>query len=781
MKRRVICLLLAVCMLAAGAVLFSSCTKEDGEVVLSKKTVEVDLSEYTLIYPNQGKDGSYSSTFQGNMEEFALAINAATGLKIRALTEKKAKSEPDAPEILVGLTTREESQKAYDSIKDHGYTIQVLDNKIVIVGTTPLLTLKAVSYFKENYLTGDGSSAIINVNKEAVADQVEMITLADSEKGYYTFIYGADYDKNEITDASYDTTPDGTTSMTRYSYDVIRQSVDHIASAVSLKSSKTLSVKTDAEETEKYEIAVGMTNRPVTQKLLERLAVDECGIYIEDGNIALGAWNMTAISAAKEMFFDYVTESVVTEGDSSCIMLPKDLYLCTKIDHNWQTDFPKPEGVQLYNTAGLADDGLEYLYMGEGVNAAAYKTYCSALKAEGYRMTAENEIEDSYFAFFVNDETNVSLYVAYNAFKYADENDYAYAQPSLRIVAHSLEGAMPPPAEMLSQQSWQKKTDSAITATGLPAESSGAGYIITLEDGRFLVIDSGDTRKGTEVENFRKVLWDLHERNSGDPVSTNNPVRIAAWILTHSHGDHYNVFVDLLRQKGKSGELFVEYMIGNFPIESQFLAGVSADFTAIDKMHQYKGMLTEPFTFVKVHTGQKLYIGNVEIETLYTHEDMNPHNIVTFNDSSSVMRLTINVTGGDPVKLLSTGDAFRYTGRWCGAMYGPALQTEMVTMAHHGGPAVEKDFYTYVAPSVIWWPHNSKSIHSFYLKSDNWYALVDQHAYNLPSVKYVYCSGDDHNITLYLRADGPAYGEYELYNAGFGTLLTYDGYHVIKK
>jgi hypothetical protein len=139
------------------------------------------------------------------------------------------------------------------------------------------------------------------------------------------------------------------------------------------------------------------------------------------------------------------------------------------------------------------------------------------------------------------------------------------------------------------------------------------------------------------------------------------------------------------------------------------------------------------------------------------------------------------VTGGDPVKLLSTGDAFRYAGRWCCAMYGPALQTEMVTMSHHGGPAVEKDFYTYVAPSVIWWPHNSKSIHNFYLKSDNWYALVDQHAYNLPSVKYVYCSGDDHNITLYLRADGPAYGEYELYNAGFGTLLTYDGYHVIKK
>ena len=124
MKRRVICLLLAACMLAAGAVLFSSCTKEDGEVVLSKKTVEVDLSEYALVYPDQGKDGTYSSTFQGNMDEFALAINAATGLKIRALTEKKAKIDSEAPAILVGLTTHEESLKAYESIKDHGYTIK---------------------------------------------------------------------------------------------------------------------------------------------------------------------------------------------------------------------------------------------------------------------------------------------------------------------------------------------------------------------------------------------------------------------------------------------------------------------------------------------------------------------------------------------------------------------------------------------------------------------------------------------------------------------------------
>jgi L-ascorbate metabolism protein UlaG (beta-lactamase superfamily) len=337
---------------------------------------------------------------------------------------------------------------------------------------------------------------------------------------------------------------------------------------------------------------------------------------------------------------------------------------------------------------------------------------------------------------------------------------------------------MLPPAELLSYRPYDKKTDSAISATGLPAASSGEGYIITLEDGRFVIIDSGNTKSGTETENFRKALWDLHERNSGAPVSSSNPVRVAAWLITHSHDDHYNIFVEMLKLKGKSGELYVDYVIGNFPCGTE-LGNTGGDYTMTTKIDEYRSLLRIPFTFIKAHTGQKLYFANMEIETLYTHEDLNPHNIVTFNDSSTIMRLTINVTGGEPVTLMSTGDAYRYAGRWACAMYGTTLRSDMVTMAHHGGPAVEELFYTYVAPTVIWWPHNSRSVHTGYLKQDNRHSLVDQHAYNLPSVKYVYCSGDDHNTTLYLRADGPAYDE--LYNAGFGTALDYDQYHCIKK
>jgi len=83
-----------------------------------------------------------------------------------------------------------------------------------------------------------------------------------------------------------------------------------------------------------------------------------------------------------------------------------------------------------------------------------------------------------------------------------------------------------------------------------------------------------------------------------------------------------------------------------------------------------------------------------------------------------------------------------------------------------------------VAPTTVWWPHAASRVHSFYLKSMDWYCVVDQHLYNLPSVKYVYCSSGG-NTTLYLRAAGPDYEN--LYNAGADEALEHDNYHRVKK
>lgn len=776
MKTRILGFVLVICLLLSSAAVFSAC-KQEGEMKLSRKTAELDVSGYSIVYADTVNGKEVTPTFHESIRAFADKVSVAAGKSMSAFSENKSRSKASDPEILIGQTSRPETKTALESITGNGFTVQVIENKIVLVGTSNLLTLAAVEYFENNYLK-DGVKGALTLHEEATRSNLATVTLADSETGYYSFVYGADYDPTLPVDSSYDTTPSGTTTITRYAYRLIEESVEYIVGKTALKNGKSFALKNDASDAGGNEIAFGLTSRPATKALMEKLTVEEYGMYIENGQIAVGAWNMKALLACKGMFFDYLTEAVVEEGGKVSIQMPAELTLTMAIKNNWETDFPKPEGLKLYNTAEMEDDNFEYLYLGEGVNAAAFANYCKALEADGYKKSSENEIEDSLFATYENREAGISLYVAYNAFKHAEGSDYAYAQPSLRIISSPLDKALLPPTALLSPQSYVKSTDSAISATGLPAASSGEGYIITLEDGRFVIIDSGNTKKGTEVENFRRALWDLHARNSGAPVSPSNPVRIAAWLLTHSHDDHYKVFIELLKQKGKSGELLVDYVVGNLPTRTQ-LTNIGGDFVITANIPTYQAMLNTPFTYIKAHTGQKLYLANMEIETLFTHEDMNPHNIVTFNDSSTVMRLTINVTDGDPVTLLSTGDAYRYVGRWCCAMYGETLKSDMVTMAHHGGPAVEELFYTYTAPTVIWWPHNTVSIHTGYLKQTNRHSRVDQHAYNLPSVKYVYCSGDNHNTTLYLRADGPAYND--LYNAGFGESLDYDNYHVIRK
>ena len=49
MKKRILALATALCLLFSCVSVLSSC-KKDGEVSLSRKTVDVDVSEYNILY-----------------------------------------------------------------------------------------------------------------------------------------------------------------------------------------------------------------------------------------------------------------------------------------------------------------------------------------------------------------------------------------------------------------------------------------------------------------------------------------------------------------------------------------------------------------------------------------------------------------------------------------------------------------------------------------------------------------------------------------------------------
>ena len=815
-KLKLLSLLLAVLMLFSSAALFSSCGKQkDGNVKLSKKTVEVTLKDYAIVYGDSQSGSNYTAAFKQRMADLATAVSAAAGKSMTAQTQDRAKTGAGDPEILIGLTTRQESVNAHASIKGDGFTIQVVGNKIVIVGTTNLLTLQAAQYFVEKFVTADNvKDGVLTMNESALSQKLESVVIADSaDTNYYSMVY-----RTGVYTGS--GSPDFPTTLTGDYRDYEAVAVDSIAER--MKSLTKLSQKqfkggTDEETTDK-EILIGRVNREVSENLLKTLDADEWGIFVEGDKIVLNSWNNNGLICAGSLYVDLLTEAATKDADGNVkIVFPQGLRLTGVADAKWILDFPKPEGdgIELYNTMDASDGALQFLYTGSGVNAAAFEEYYNKLKSEGYTVLTENSAAGNEFATLVNKDEGIAVYVAYNAYAYKDnyEDYYDYASKvktgdtdyydwdaSLRVVSAPIdhEFVSLPDAKILSPQSYLKRTDSMISTMPIYNSAVGLMFIVTLEDGSFVVFDSGALNpEGTEHVQLWTTLSALHTQIWGETPSVSNPVRIAAWVVTHAHGDHFNAFYEMLKYLKSSGQtkkLKIDYMLGNFPnfnAAYPLRNGVS-DFTdgAIQNFQNYAN---GGFTYVKVHTGQKLYLANLEIEVLATWEDLNPRVTHTDNDTNTVLRFSMSnkdAPNAEPVTQIWTGDANRWQSRWMCATWGDYLKADMVSVAHHGNLGCEAEFYDLVSPTAVWWPHNASAAWN-YLKGDaktqRWCFEVDQHLiYEIPSVQYMYTAGGNNSerpldgcfTTLILRAGGPDYDN--LVDALTGEPIAYNGYNVAK-
>ncbi len=747
---KVLCLLLTLAMLLGCVAMFSSCSS-DGEIKASG-SASIDLDEYSLIYPTPTKD-SISATFREQMITFANRLEAATGQPIIAYAEANAKKTV-GKEILVGLTGRAESKEAYDSIKGYGFAIQVTDNKIVIVGSTTLLTLYAVQYFTEQYLTTTRTDGVLEMSKKVKANNLPMVELANSDESFCSLVYKASLD-----------TEGGANDEIDYPYYVLNQCSDKLKSATGL-AAKNFPKKADSDEPADGEILIGFVDRPEVAECQSTLETNEYGIFVKNGKVVATSWNDTALSKIPVTFGDMLTDATVTdESGKTTILLPEGLAITGTYSDKWVVDFPKPEGLSLYNTMAAGNEALQYLYMGEGVNADAFRTYCDDLKSAGYKLLTENEIEDSLFATFVNQQEGKTLYVTYNAFKHGkDEYDY---EPRFKIVSAPLDSVTLPDEKILDEsQAYKKVHDSTITQMYITKEGVGMCYVMMLEDGSFIIFDGGREADG-ETERLWDILTSLHTKAFGEAPSKSKPVRIAAWVMTHSHSDHYDVPYTFLKKHGKTGLMKLEYVLGNFPDKiathntfnpTQVLTEGEADIQA---------MLKDKCKYVKIHTGERYYFANLEIEVLATHEDMNPVDYLYFNDTSCVLRFTMRATdenGRDvsnesaTVTSVWTGDAHTYESRFMTAMYGSYLKSDMVQIAHHGNVGCESSFYDCVQGTAVWFPNRNEAYRN-YTKgtSEKSQFKVDYHViHEIEATTYVYVA-DILNTTVQLTVDGADY------------------------
>lgn len=740
--KQILSLFLAVLMLCGCATLFASCAGGDA-VKVSGKELTLDLTDFSIYY---GEELSENSVFRDMTAELATLVNEKTGKNRSARLFSSAQTTAADPEILIGDTSRAETQEALSAIKGSGFTIRVSENKIVIVGTSKLLTVQALQYFLRNYLRDAEQATALVLPAKISADKVKSVTLATAEGSPMPFVYSQTLsDSNKYT---------GDKGITNKGFDnrdfpfaAVEGLIEELRQVLCLKSDKGFTKQKDSEPAAGAEFAVGIVERDHVKTALSKLNGAEYCFCVQDGQVIMTAWNDEALEDCYNLVRGLFKEAVVIGEDGTIsVAFPEGFELTGSGNVGWVTDFPQPDGLSLYNTLDTADNSLQYLYLGEGVNADAFRAYCEKLKGEGYKLLTENEIEGSLFATYVSEEAGQMIYVAFNAYTHWEKYGHEYEQALRIVVSPTSDVAVPDAALLNPSPSYTKITNSAVTAIALEKGCVGMSYAVTLEDGRLILFDGGAMGESTTVvADLWETLSKLHEQAHGAPPSSTNPIRVAAWVITHSHSDHYNVARNLIKTYGDSGLFKLENLIGNFPSRSATWPiynsdiGKMTDGGAIEELQRISGC-----TFLKVHTGQRYYFANLEIEVITTYDDLNPIRAHVQNDTNTVLRFSLKKEGAEDYVMMWLGDANLEQSRFMSAMFGDYVKADMVQVAHHGNTGCDNDLYNSIKASVVLFP-NRLSSYQMYLNPDSrkksrCYDVDQTLIYDNPNTKYVFVS-----------------------------------------
>ncbi len=403
-KIKLLSLVLAILMLAGMATLFSSCGTEPGVITPSADTVEVDLSDYTVLYGESQSDAKLSGVVRNQFDTFLARLNATTGLNLKMKQAERADVTDGAKEILIGATNREESAKALERIVGDGFIIEVKKDKIVLVGTSNLYTLMALDYFTENYLEDEeAGSEVLCLNESVRANEMQSVVLTDSSykseniASAYTYVYksGLGMIPGAYVTASTDLTEPGYRELPM----ILASDLTSTMASIGKLSQKYFPVGTDAVTAER-EVLIGRTAREESKQALAEIDETQYIIAVYGERVVINAYSNYVLDQAANTYKELLREATVKDAQGNTrVCLPRGFRLIGNATHTWQTDFPKPEGegIELYNTMDNTDSSLQYLYRGTGINKAAYDAYCAKLEAAGYEEVQSNAQEGSIF------------------------------------------------------------------------------------------------------------------------------------------------------------------------------------------------------------------------------------------------------------------------------------------------------------------------------------------------------------------------------------------------
>lgn len=335
-------------------------------------------------------------------------------------------------------------------------------------------------------------------------------------------------------------------------------------------------------------------------------------------------------------------------------------------------------------------------------------TCISDTNKEAYLEYVE-QLEDYGFTLYMNNEINGNLYATYTSKLTMLHAYYVAHNNTVRLVSAPMNKTVLPPD--VTQPKILKTHESSITQMILnyyeknpttDKANYGNCYVMVLNDGSLMIYDGGG-KHGTQDADAERLWGLIQELGTKDAYGK---IKIAAWFITHEHQDHIYGTKEVLIKYSK--QLDIETIYCN-TISEEAEANTDGIYNFINSkdMNTIKTAFANKVKIVRVHTGQKFFVRNAQIEILYTPEDIYPYYEKEFtdaNDSSVVSRITV-----DGTTFLMLGDTGKIGAESLVAMYGDALKSDVCQVAHHGYSYAPATLYNRINADIYMLP-TSESI-----------------------------------------------------------------------
>lgn len=639
--------LLTACLLSLAA---CSDQQEREEPNDTEDVLRFDLSQCSIIRPAGGSTAviTASKELKTQLHQYGVDI---------PLNVDSTEEADGGYEILLGKTNRAESQAALQELSDdRQYLIRFTDTKIVIAACRDEALEEAVRVLSEQYIA-KAESGVLSVPKNTVDKGVDltMLSLMDQSHLIYDIMV-----------------PEGAS-------DALYAQAGRVQERLKEVTGREASIVTDAASLTEHLILLGEPNREATRSALSGLQPNEYTVQIVDDHLVVAARSDEAVAKAVDWLLAEPLQSptvVAEEGIVQKVLLsvhqPMIAPYCAEL-----TVLPSFAG-GAYQATYPCGNGVTQEYF-KNVERKAMDSYLQVLEYYGYFVAERSDLGGNRT--FTCLGTNGLVHLTYLAY---DRSLTVIKDPLTDRVYLGREAAY----TKVTEQALAVMTRDYAGSQEHIDDGNGESYIITLEDGRFVVIDGGYVVGGDA-----NALYNYMKKNN----RRKDGIVIAAWFFTHSHNDHYGAFQTFAATYAKS--VTVESFVYNTGDSTRYTKGAHDAFLECRFVPEYRDEYFPDAAIIKPHTGQTLTFANTDFEILYTQENYAPSLIPYENDASMVFRIHLN---GKTFLIMGDCEATA-SDLICNMYPAAALHSDVMQLNHHGYSGATTRLYDAVSPTYVLW------------------------------------------------------------------------------